>query len=149
MFNTTRAPLQATHRSNVIVVHIRYVPQAALTRRAGDPKTIPIVTGFLARGETTGAITTLGRGGSDLSATIIGAALDLPEVQVWKDVDGTQGWQRGAWLAHMVLHAGTRHSVAALLMGQLLCGARTSSAFVINARQAHQAQNHNSFDKIS
>ena len=30
----------------------------------------------------------LGRGGSDLTATIIGAALQLPEVQVWKDVDG-------------------------------------------------------------
>ncbi|KAK9858857.1 hypothetical protein WJX84_007034 [Apatococcus fuscideae] len=49
---------------------------------------IPVVTGFLARGINTGAITTLGRGGSDLSATVIGAALDLPEVQVWKDVDG-------------------------------------------------------------
>lgn len=36
------------------------------------------------------AITTLGRGGSDLSATIIGAALGVPEVQVWKDVDGMQ-----------------------------------------------------------
>ena len=39
-------------------------------------------------GSCAGAITTLGRGGSDLSATVIGAALDLPEVQVWKDVDG-------------------------------------------------------------
>ena len=36
-----------------------------------------------------GAITTLGRGGSDLTATVIGAALGLEEVQVWKDVDGT------------------------------------------------------------
>ena len=36
----------------------------------------------------TGAITTLGRGGSDLTATLIGAALHVPEVQVWKDVDG-------------------------------------------------------------
>ena len=35
-----------------------------------------------------GAITTLGRGGSDLTATMIGAALHVPEVQVWKDVDG-------------------------------------------------------------
>ncbi len=33
-------------------------------------------------------MTTLGRGGSDLSATVLGAALDLKEVQVWKDVDG-------------------------------------------------------------
>lgn len=35
-----------------------------------------------------GAITTLGRGGSDLTATVLGAALGVPEVQVWKDVDG-------------------------------------------------------------
>ncbi len=37
-----------------------------------------------------GAITTLGRGGSDLTATVLGAALELEEVQVWKDVDGEQ-----------------------------------------------------------
>ena len=35
-----------------------------------------------------GRITTLGRGGSDLTATAIGAALKVEEVQVWKDVDG-------------------------------------------------------------
>jgi aspartate kinase len=35
-----------------------------------------------------GAITTLGRGGSDLTATFLGAALCLKEVVVWKDVDG-------------------------------------------------------------
>ena len=35
-----------------------------------------------------GAVTTLGRGGSDLSATVLGAALGVREVQVWKDVDG-------------------------------------------------------------
>ncbi len=37
-----------------------------------------------------GAITTLGRGGSDLTATVIGAALGVEEVQVWKDVDGAR-----------------------------------------------------------
>jgi len=37
-----------------------------------------------------GAITTLGRGGSDLTATVLGAALGVPEVQVWKDVDGAR-----------------------------------------------------------
>ena len=36
----------------------------------------------------TGAITTLGRGGSDLTATVIGRAMGTREVQVWKDVDG-------------------------------------------------------------
>ncbi|GBG79404.1 hypothetical protein CBR_g29552 [Chara braunii] len=40
------------------------------------------------QGAKTGAITTLGRGGSDLTATAIGKALGLKEIQVWKDVDG-------------------------------------------------------------
>jgi bifunctional aspartokinase / homoserine dehydrogenase 1 len=48
---------------------------------------VPVVTGFL--GATVdGAITTLGRGGSDYSASIIGAALDSQEVVIWTDVDG-------------------------------------------------------------
>ncbi|XP_010419903.1 PREDICTED: aspartokinase 1, chloroplastic-like [Camelina sativa] len=52
-----------------------------------DPA-VPIVTGFLGKGWKTGAVTTLGRGGSDLTATTIGKALGLKEIQVWKDVDG-------------------------------------------------------------
>ncbi|GMI76858.1 hypothetical protein like AT5G14060 [Hibiscus trionum] len=52
-----------------------------------DPA-IPIVTGFLGKGWRSCAITTLGRGGSDLTATTIGKALGFREIQVWKDVDG-------------------------------------------------------------
>ena len=37
-----------------------------------------------------GVITTLGRDGSDLTATVIGAALKAAEVQIWKDVSGVQ-----------------------------------------------------------
>ncbi|MCX8204715.1 MAG: aspartate kinase [Candidatus Nezhaarchaeota archaeon] len=47
----------------------------------------PVVTGFIAS-TVDGAITTLGRGGSDLTATIIGAALGVDEVVLWKDVEG-------------------------------------------------------------
>ncbi|MDI9619832.1 MAG: aspartate kinase [Candidatus Nezhaarchaeota archaeon] len=48
---------------------------------------VPIVTGFI--GQTmSGVETTLGRGGSDYTATIIGAALGFDEVWVWKDVEG-------------------------------------------------------------
>jgi len=48
---------------------------------------VPVVTGFIgATGE--GVLTTLGRGGSDYSATILGAALDADEVVIWTDVDG-------------------------------------------------------------
>ena len=48
---------------------------------------IPVVTGFIAA-TAQGVVTTLGRGGSDYSASIIGAALDAGEVWIWTDVDG-------------------------------------------------------------
>jgi aspartate kinase len=48
---------------------------------------LPVITGFIAKDEQ-GNITTLGRGGSDLSATVIAAACKAEEVQIWKDVDG-------------------------------------------------------------
>ena len=48
---------------------------------------VPVVTGFI--GATVdGKLTTLGRGGSDYSATILGAALDAKEIIIWTDVDG-------------------------------------------------------------
>jgi len=48
---------------------------------------VPVVTGFI--GATAdGKLTTLGRGGSDYSATILGAAMDATEVVIWTDVDG-------------------------------------------------------------
>ena len=48
---------------------------------------LQIVTGFIAK-DAKGNITTLGRGGSDLSATMIASSCGAEEVQVWKDVDG-------------------------------------------------------------
>jgi aspartate kinase len=48
---------------------------------------IPIVTGFRAATRE-GICTTLGRGGSDYSATILGAALPADEIWIWTDVDG-------------------------------------------------------------
>jgi len=48
---------------------------------------VPVVTGFIGANEE-GVLTTLGRGGSDYSATILGAALDADEVIIWTDVDG-------------------------------------------------------------
>jgi len=48
---------------------------------------VPVVTGFI--GATpSGAITTLGRGGSDYSAAVLGAVLPAQEVWIWTDVDG-------------------------------------------------------------
>lgn len=48
---------------------------------------IPVVTGFLAQSPE-GEITTLGRGGSDLSAAIFAAACEVEELQIWTDVPG-------------------------------------------------------------
>jgi aspartate kinase len=49
--------------------------------------TVYITQGFISSTKD-GITTTLGRGGSDFSATIIGAALAAEEVQIWTDVDG-------------------------------------------------------------
>jgi aspartate kinase len=48
---------------------------------------IPVVTGFIAANQD-GIVTTVGRGGSDYTATILGAALEVDEVWIWTDVDG-------------------------------------------------------------
>lgn len=48
---------------------------------------VPVVTGFIGATQD-GVVTTLGRNGSDYSATILGAAVDAEEVIIWSDVDG-------------------------------------------------------------
>ena len=56
------------------------VPQTA--------KTQTVVLGGFIGSTDTGRTTTLGRGGSDLTASMIAAAINAKELQVWKDVDG-------------------------------------------------------------
>lgn len=63
------------------------IPRHLGSYSKGLDNAIPIVTGFIAK-DKRGIITTLGRGGSDLTATMIGAAMNAEEVQTWKDVDG-------------------------------------------------------------
>lgn len=48
---------------------------------------VPVVAGFIAR-STGGETTTLGRGGSDYTATLLGSSLEADEVWIWTDVDG-------------------------------------------------------------
>ncbi len=48
---------------------------------------IPVTQGFIAR-SSAGAMTTLGRGGSDFTASLLGAALGAEEIEIWTDVDG-------------------------------------------------------------
>jgi len=61
------------------------IPQKILPLVKGN--VVPVITGFIAKDEK-GNITTLGRGGSDLTATMVAAACRADEIQVWKDVDG-------------------------------------------------------------
>lgn len=70
-------------------------PDAASTREAASCELLPLLAagkvpvlgGFVAA-TVTGMTTTLGRGGSDYSAALIGAAVDAREIQIWTDVDG-------------------------------------------------------------
>ena len=75
--------------------YTRAVPQMAETRERTNrkirplvgKKRIPIMGGFIAA-TADGIPTTLGRGGSDYSAAIIGAALDADCIEIWTDVEG-------------------------------------------------------------
>ncbi|MDX2150600.1 MAG: lysine-sensitive aspartokinase 3 [Bryobacteraceae bacterium] len=64
--------------------YARLAETVAPLARAGK---VPVLGGFI--GSTTdGATTTLGRGGSDFSAAIVGAGIDAEEIEIWTDVSG-------------------------------------------------------------
>ena len=52
-----------------------------------EKNVVPVVTGYIATTQD-GVVTTLGRGGSDYTATILSVALSADEVWIWTDVDG-------------------------------------------------------------
>ena len=58
---------------------------AALLAELTQPDTVHVVTGYIARDEK-GRSITLGRNGSDYSATLVGALLNAAEVTIWTDV---------------------------------------------------------------
>ncbi len=60
---------------------------AEIKRQISRMTKLPIITGYMGKTRS-GDITTLGRNGSDFTATIIGAAIDAEEVQIWSDTDG-------------------------------------------------------------
>ncbi|MDB4915776.1 MAG: aspartate kinase [Gemmatimonadetes bacterium] len=49
---------------------------------------VPVMGGFVGSAQGTGVTTTLGRGGSDYSASLVGAALQVDAIEIWTDVDG-------------------------------------------------------------
>jgi bifunctional aspartokinase / homoserine dehydrogenase 1 len=58
-----------------------------IRKRFASFEGVPVVTGFIAAASD-GSSTTLGRGGSDYTASILGAALESSEIWIWTDVDG-------------------------------------------------------------
>lgn len=52
-----------------------------------ERRAVPVVTGYIGATQE-GEVTTFGRGGSDLTATVIGASIGADEVWIWSDVDG-------------------------------------------------------------
>jgi aspartokinase/homoserine dehydrogenase 1 len=89
---------QAVSATELIVTDDNFgaaAPRMALTRQRLQERVrplleqgvIPVITGYIAATEG-GVTTTLGRGGSDYTAAIVGAGLDADEVWIWSDVDG-------------------------------------------------------------
>jgi aspartate kinase len=82
---------------DVIVTDDRYTCAAPLSDDIGTAaraivaplvgSRVPVMGGFIGR-STSGTTTTLGRGGSDYSASLLGAAIGAEEIQIWTDVDG-------------------------------------------------------------
>ncbi len=56
--------------------------------RLGDRSKIYVMGGFISTDSTTGECTNLGRGGSDYTASIVAAALNAEQLEIWTDVDG-------------------------------------------------------------
>jgi len=52
-----------------------------------DARRVPVMGGFIGATKS-GVTTTIGRGGSDFSAAIVGAGLDAERIEIWTDVDG-------------------------------------------------------------
>ncbi|MFQ5436866.1 MAG: aspartate kinase [Anaerolineae bacterium] len=94
----TGTPAQAIDATDLIVTDDNFQaasPRFDLTTERVEERVrpllesgvIPIITGFIGATES-GVTTTLGRGGSDFSAAILGQTLRADEVWIWTDVDG-------------------------------------------------------------
>jgi bifunctional aspartokinase / homoserine dehydrogenase 1 len=77
----TRAAIQFDKTNHAIKTHFKKLFEQSSKRL------IPVVTGFIGSTDE-GLTTTIGRNGSDYSAAIFGAALDVSIIEIWTDVDG-------------------------------------------------------------
>ncbi len=77
--------MRVDEQGQVDTAYLRSSLEALLSSHDSD--TYFITQGFICRGAD-GNVTNLGRGGSDYSAALIGAAIACEQVQIWTDIDG-------------------------------------------------------------
>ena len=83
----TRAIIKTKKEGNKDIVDFSQTDKNILDLAASLNGKIAVITGFIAS-NSQGEITTLGRGGSDYTASIFGASLNVDEIEIWTDVDG-------------------------------------------------------------
>jgi aspartokinase/homoserine dehydrogenase 1 len=86
-FTDARSLVKTDNHFGNATVHVDATYEAIQSWHAGLKGAIAVVTGFIGSDDA-GRTTTLGRGGSDYTAALFGAALGAEEVQIWTDVDG-------------------------------------------------------------
>jgi aspartate kinase len=74
--------MEAEPQTDLIAQHAREILQPMVQK-----KQVPVMGGFVGA-TANGITTTLGRGGSDYSASLVGAALNAEAIEIWTDVDG-------------------------------------------------------------
>jgi aspartate kinase len=145
--------------------HTKAVPQfdetndrlQEVVKPALDQDFVPVMGGFIGSTKD-GVPTTIGRGGSDFSAAIIGAGLDAERIEIWTDVDGMKttdpnlcsnalrikniGFEEAAELAYFgakVLHPATLLPAMQKNIPVLILNSRNPSneGTVITARAPH------------
>jgi len=145
--------------------HTKAVPQfdeidfrlKETVRPALDKGFVPVMGGFIGSTKE-GVTTTIGRGGSDFSAAIVGAGLDAERIEIWTDVDGMKttdpnlcpsalrikniGFEEAAELAYFgakVLHPATLLPAVQKNIPVLILNSRNPSneGTVITARAPH------------
>lgn len=90
--NIPAEPYEAHHFIKTDSTYGQAKVETELTRKLvreflEQTETIPVITGFIGS-DSTEQITTLGRSGSDYSASLIADALDAEHLEIWTDVDG-------------------------------------------------------------
>ena len=85
-FIDTRTQVKTDNHFGSAVVDFKKT-NANIRKHFSNSNKLNIVTGFLGSTKN-GETTTLGRGGSDFTAAIYGAALKAKEIEIWTDVDG-------------------------------------------------------------